>query len=55
MIIYGIITSHIVQNYLNEFLKVRSALGDIVVLDTRKEYLKPFDEWRIRNVHLCRD
>jgi hypothetical protein len=33
-------------------VKVGSALGDIIVLDTRIEYLKPFDERNICNVHL---
>ena len=47
----GIVTSRDIQTYLDEFLNVRSVLGDIIVFDTRKEYLKPFDKWHICNVH----
>jgi hypothetical protein len=39
-------------NYLNELLKVGSALCNIIVLYVGIEYLKPLDEWYIRNVHL---
>lgn len=40
------------MNYLNELLKVGSALCDIIVLDAGKEYLKPFNKWHICYVHL---
>ena len=33
-------------------MKVGSVFGDVVVLETRQEYLKPLDEWHICNVHL---
>jgi hypothetical protein len=49
-----IISFSIILNYLNEFVKVGSALADIIILDTMIEYLKPFDEWNICNVHLQR-
>jgi hypothetical protein len=39
-------------NYIDELLKVGSALCDIIVLCVGKEQLKPLDEWHIRSVHL---
>ena len=50
-VLFGFCIGMNLVHFLDEFLKVGSALGDIVVLYTRKEYLKPFNKWNIRNVH----